>query len=89
MLCNICVTSKELCDSCKHNPKYRNLKDYFIDYELTCPYRLTWCVSDPGYIKAHYLDWYKSMFGDKLPADVVKESCENCVRGSLYDDEDK
>lgn len=89
MLCDACVTSKEFCDSCKHNPKYRNLKDYFINYTLTCPYRLVWCVLDPGYIKAHHPYWYQSIFGDKLPEDVVKESCEDCVRGSRYDDEDK
>lgn len=57
------------------------------DYEPTCPYGYTDCVSDPAYIRAYYPKWWEEL---DMPtececANEYKEGC-SC---RYYDDEDK
>lgn len=89
-LCEKCVTDKSICDRCRDNPKY---KDYpslslFQKYLPTCPQGYSDCVHDPSYIKFHYPEWYKELYGDLSPGEASAQDCDrNC--SNCYDDEDK
>jgi hypothetical protein len=50
-------------------------------YKPMCPYGYDDCIYDCNYIKALYPDWYKEL---ECPTE-----CEDCIDGSMYDDEDK
>ena len=88
--CEKCVTDKSWCWRCKDNPKYANYPSlsYFQEYIPLCPQGYDDCVMDPAYIKFHHPEWYKKLYGDMTPEEVVAENCdpddEYC-----YDDEDK
>lgn len=57
-----------------------------VKYRPTCVHGCIDCVWDPAYIYATYPSWYKKLYGDARPGDIV---CENCKTGERYDDEDK
>lgn len=66
-------------------------------YKPTCPRGYIDCISDPAYIKANHSAWYKEMYGDLAPEEVIKLE-GNCLQrfkedpdeeGYCYDDEDK
>lgn len=63
------------CNECMHNPNAK-LQDYFLDkgYVSTCKYEYYNCINDPAYLEK---DGYEG------------ESCDGCLDGSWYDDEDK
>ena len=48
-----------------------------------CKYGYDDCILDDDYIKANYPEWYKEL--QKM--DGIK-SCDVCIDGSEYDDED-
>lgn len=57
-----------------------------IYYKPTCPHGCIDCVWDPMYIYSTYPGWYKKLYGEADPKNVV---CEDCPHGERYDDEDK
>lgn len=89
--CEECVTDKSLCDGCRDNPKYADYprKSLYREYIPVCPKGYDDCVNDPAYIKHHHSEWYKKLYGDLTPEEVIKtkNSCndDDCY----YDDEDK
>ena len=91
--CSKCVTDKSRCDECMENIKYRDVPriSLYAEYKAVCPFGMTDCVCDPGYIKYHYPEWYKDMYGNKTPEETVKSN--HCSKSSnfyeCYDDEDK
>lgn len=89
--CSKCVTEKYNCINCRDNPIYADVPriSMFSEYVPCCPQGYTDCVNDPGYIKYHYPDWYKDLYGDMTPEEAAKQDCcpENFNR--CYDDEDK
>ena len=91
--CDICVTDKALCDSCKDNIKYRNLvpnQSFFATYIPVCPLGIKDCISDPAYIKRHYPEWYKDLYGDIPPEEAARRACSGYTYPcECYDDEDK
>lgn len=66
-------------------------------YKPTCPRGYRDCISDPAYIKANHSEWYKEMYGDLEPEEVIKleGNCLQRVKEDpneeyyCYDDEDK
>lgn len=89
--CDRCVNKDtDKCDNCIDHPKWqdRPRKSYFELYRKTCPYGYH-CVYDPAYILFYDPEWYKDLYGDKTPQEVVGGSCQNCEDGDNYDDEDK
>lgn len=89
-LCEKCVTDKSLCIICIDNPIYKDrpLRSYFQEYIPTCPQGYDDCVCDPAYIKFHYPEWYKELYGDITPEEASAQDCDrNC--SDCYDDEDK
>lgn len=59
-------------------------------YHMYCPYGLSNCIHDPGYILQEYPEWYKELYRDMPPEEVVQKECLSyCKDGSDYDDEDK
>lgn len=90
--CGRCVNKDtDKCDNCIDHPKWqdRPTQSYFELYRRTCPHGYRDCIYDPAYIKFWYPDWYKDLYGDKTPQEVVRESCNDCEDGDRYDDEDK
>lgn len=93
--CERCVTDRELCDGCRHAPKYADYpnKSLFREYNPTCPVGEPDCIYDPAYIKCHHPGWYKEMYGDRTPEEVqqTKSCCDPAGDGGCYnfDDEDK
>ena len=93
--CERCVADKNNCENCKRNPKYEiylKLKDHFAEYIPVCPVGATNCVYDPAYIKCYSPDWYKDLYGDKTPEEVIAtKGCGRIENGYCidYDDEDK
>ena len=49
-----------------------------------CKYGYTDCILDDDYIKENYPEWF-----EKLKKMNGIRSCDICVEGSEYDDEDK
>ncbi len=89
-LCEKCVTDKSFCIICIDNPIYEDhpLRRYFQGYIPTCPQGYDDCVCDPAYIKVHYPEWYKELYGDITPEEASAQDCDrNCL--DCYDDEDK
>ena len=76
--CEKCVTDRSLCDNCRDNPKYADYPRYskFQEYIPVCPIGERDCVYDPSYIKCYYPEWYRSLYRDKTPEEVVEESCK-------------
>ena len=37
-----------------------------------CPVGFPFCVYDPAYIKHNYPEWYKKLYGNKLPYDAAR-----------------
>lgn len=92
--CQICITNKSLCDTCKDNPKYRNIpiQSLFRAYKPMCPFGMNDCIGDPAYYKFYYPDYYKELYGDLSLEETIKESCSCCIEWGYpkyYDDEDK
>ena len=98
--CNKCVSDKSLCSQCRDNPEVQKIlaslpkQSFFMNYVPVCPRGYVDCVCDPAYIKYHYPDWYKELYGDKTP----EEAAEKCRQKMLedpdeenycHDDEDK
>lgn len=50
-------------------------------YTPTCPHGYMDCVYDPAYIKANYPEWHEDL--------GCPTTCEDCLTGERYDDEDK
>lgn len=88
-ICDRCVTDKSLCEKCNMNPKYRDYprRSFFSEYKPLCPQGFSDCVFDPAYIYCYHRDWYKKLYVDRSPEEVVKTECD--IYGSCYDDEDK
>lgn len=66
-------------------------------YKPTCPRGYRDCISDPAYTRANHSAWYKEMYGDLEPEEVIKLE-GNCLQRFkedpdeeyyCYDDEDK
>ena len=95
--CDSCVTDRSQCDGCRNNPKYANIPtgSLYAAYKPVCTVGHTDCIYDPAYIKCHHPAWYKQMYGDKAPEEVMKtKNCYERVKGDPhacwgYDDEDK
>ena len=96
-LCQECVTERELCPQCVHNPLNTYRKDLFQSYHPTCPRGYSDCVSDPAFIKKYYPKWYEELYGDKEPSEAIWDEggCMARVERDpeekyyCYDDEDK
>lgn len=88
--CATCVNPDKSCDSCKDNPKFSDYphRSYYMRYVPVCPQGYKDCVCDPAYIKCYHPKWYAKMYGNKLPEEVINESC-NPEDEYCYDDEDK
>lgn len=88
--CEKCITDKSNCNICKDNPKYADYpkRSFYSEYIPLCPHGYEDCVNDPAYLKYYYQEWYRSMYGDKTPEELVKEECDP-LDNYCYDDEDK
>ena len=101
--CDKCVSDKSWCAECIDHPEVQKIlkslpkQSCFMAYVPTCPRGYTECIHDPAYILYHYPGWYKELYGDKTPLEVIwmENGCmekfekdpneeEDC-----YDDEDK
>ncbi len=96
MMCDTCITTKDMCLKCIYNPIYKDLRSYFKEYEPTCPRGYSNCVHDPAYIKHNHPEWYAKIYGDKTPEEASKTgSCQEAFEEDpdeeyyCYDDEDK
>ena len=89
--CNTCVTDKEYCSRCIHNPDYKPYFNYYSAYKPTCKFARTDCVHDPAYIKYIDPEWYQLLYGTQTPEEAAanREGCLSCKSGEQYDDEDK
>ena len=90
--CNRCITDRNLCVGCKDNPAYRVVPNisFYKEYEPVCPFGMTDCVCDPGYINFYYPDWYKEMYDEMTPKQAVEKHCGKYkTPADCYDDEDK
>ena len=61
-------------------------------YKPLCPIGCTDCVHDPAYIYAEEPEWYKELYGDKKPEEVIDDYCKPSIKDNVcygYDDEDK
>ena len=97
--CERCVQDPEMCVNCSDNPVYANIPRYslYMAYKPVCPRGFSDCVTDPAYIKFHYPDWYKNLYGDMTPEEAIHieggcwESYQNDLEMNYYcyDDEDK
>ena len=52
-----------------------------VYYKPACKYGYCDCILDPMYIKNTYPEWYKEL--------GCPTTCQDCVDGNQYDDEDK
>ena len=80
---------KERCRSCSNQP---GLTDQHLWNPITCKFGYADCINDPGYIFAHYPEWYKELYGDMSYEEASKDpnGCAACTeKHFLYDDEDK
>ena len=57
-----------------------------VKYKPCCKHSYDDCIYDPAYIYATYPEWYKKLYGDKLPEEIT---CDHCENGERWDDEDK
>ena len=57
-----------------------------VKYRPCCKHGYDDCIWDPAYIYNTYPEWYKRLYGDKLPEEIT---CESCEHGERWDDEDK
>jgi hypothetical protein len=57
-----------------------------VNYKPCCKHGYDDCIYDPAYIYATYPEWYKKLYGDKLPEEIT---CAHCENGERWDDEDK
>ena len=101
MICDKCINKNtELCNDCYDHPIVQQIlksfpkRSYFQFYKTVCPYGITDCIYDPGYIKAFYPEDYAEDYGDKDPEEVIKENgCLKNYKASpeclYYDNEDK
>lgn len=97
--CERCVQDKELCVNCRDNPIYHNIPRHslYMYYKPVCPRGFEDCVCDPAYIKFHYPDWYKELYGDMTPEEAIykENGCWDSFQNDpemnyyCYDDEDK
>lgn len=101
--CERCVVDKSFCTDCRDNPIVQTVlkslpsQSHFQYYNPVCPRGFTDCVSDPAYIKYHYPDWYKELYGDKTPEEAIYagNGCWDSFQRDpemnyyCYDDEDK
>jgi hypothetical protein len=91
------VTDKSECVNCADNPIYANIpkKTKYQEYIPLCPRGYSHCVNDPAYLKCYHAEWYKEMYGDLTPEQVVEKECLEKVKEDpdeeyyCYDDEDK
>lgn len=91
--CNSCWTpklyGKEKCKSCSEQP---GLTNQHLWNPVTCKFGYKDCIHDPGYIYAHYSDWYKELYGNISYDEAANdpEGCASCSeKHCRYDDEDK
>lgn len=88
-ICERCISDRSECMGCRHAPQYRDYpsESRFKEFEPTCRLGYDNCISDPAYIKFHYPDWYRDLYGDLTPEEAAKIRCtaDQC----FYDDEDK
>ena len=103
LLCESCVADKSLCSNCKDHPIVKRIllslpkQSYFQEYKPVCPRGYEDCISDPAYIKYHYPNWYKELYGDLSPEEAIYEpgGCYDAFINDpdeekyCYDDEDK
>ena len=73
------LMSETICMECENQFK-------IAIYTPCCKHGYDDCVYDPAYIHATYPEWYKKLYGNKLPDEI---SCEHCENGERWDDEDK
>jgi hypothetical protein len=57
-----------------------------VNYKPCCKHGYDDCIYDPAYIYATYPEWYKKLYGNRLPEEVT---CAHCENGERWDDEDK
>lgn len=76
---------------------YEIPKEYFeviekYKYKPLCPMGCTDCIHDPAYIYAEEPEWYKELYGNKKPEEVIDDYCKPSIKDNVcygYDDEDK
>ena len=98
--CDNCVSDKSWCSECRDNPEVQKIlaslpqQSCFMYYKPVCPRGYVDCVYDPAYIKYHYPDWYKKLYGDKTPEEAAEKCRQKVIEDPdeenyCYDDEDK
>lgn len=69
---------------------FGDISSLSIGDTVEVPYGLFDCIHDPGYLLQECPEWYKELYGDMPPEEVVQKEClRYCKDGSDYDDEDK
>ena len=98
--CDKCVTDKSECKNCRNNAEVQKIlkslpkHNLFTAYVPVCPRGYTDCIYDPAYIHFHYPDWYKELYGDKIPEEAAEKCRQKVIEDPdeeyyCYDDEDK
>lgn len=90
-----------------NNQKNKSIREFLFGYEIPkeyfeviekykykplCPIGCTDCVNDPAYIYAEEPEWYKELYGDKKPEEVIDDQCKPFIKNNVcygYDNEDK
>lgn len=95
--CDLVLPSKDILDAYSYALKIlesqlRTEIPIILPYEPVCPIGMTNCIADPAYVYYHCPDWYKEMYGEVVPKDVVATACKPYLEDNYcpyYDDEDK
>lgn len=92
--CDNCVRDRKLCLECRDNPIYKDVptRSLYKEYISVCPLEAENCIYDPAYTYKYYLEYYKHLYGDMTPEEVVKVKEPCCLVTAFcdqYDDEDK
>ena len=95
--CDIVLPSKDILDAYSYaievlEFQLRTEIPVILPYKPLCPIGMINCIADPAYVYYHYPDWYREMYGDDKPADVVEKECKPYLEDGYcpyYDDEDK
>ena len=101
--CEKCVSDKSWCSVCRDNPEVQKIlaslpkQSCFMEYIPVCPRGYVDCVCDPAYIQFYHPEWYKELYGNKMPEEAIfqKGGCWDSFVNDpdekyyCYDDEDK
>jgi hypothetical protein len=102
--CHRCVNQNTvICLNCRDSEQVQKILDVlpktsrFQNYIPACPRGYTDCIHDPAYIKFYHEEWYRKLYGDISPEEIIYKT-NGCYTKFIndpdeqyycYDNEDK